>query len=235
VNLGYQTSEEAIKVAEECADIFSRAGAYASHGIGSFAKGVLPEAEKSLLKGINFCEKIDFPVWETMAYQFLGRFHFENKDFGKSEQSHTQAIRICMDNRLFPSLMKLNSIDKAKAQILEDENNIDLRLLYRHEKENKLKLIEGWMAGDIGEILMNISSEHLSEAEHWIQKALDADVRNGTRLPLGLHYALYAELLKKKGNRDEAKKNYGKAIETLKDCGADGWAEKFEKELGVLS
>jgi len=32
----------------------------------------------------------------------------------------------------------------------------------------------------------------------------------------------------------KARENLGKAIEILKECGADGWVEKFEKELAVL-
>ncbi len=28
--------------------------------------------------------------------------------------------------------------------------------------------------------------------------------------------------------------NLGKAIEILKECGADGWVEKYEKELALL-
>jgi hypothetical protein len=51
---------------------------------------------------------------------------------------------------------------------------------------------------------------------------------------LGKDYALYAELFKRKGNRLKAQENLGKAIEILKECGADGWVTKAEKELGTL-
>jgi len=38
------------------------------------------------------------------------------------------------------------------------------------------------------------------------------------------------------GKRDglKAQENLGKAIEILKECGADGWVEKYEKELATL-
>jgi hypothetical protein len=52
---------------------------------------------------------------------------------------------------------------------------------------------------------------------------------------LGKDYALYAELFKRKGDRSRAGENLGKAIEILKECGADGWVEKYEKELAQLS
>ena len=45
---------------------------------------------------------------------------------------------------------------------------------------------------------------------------------------------LYAELFKRKGDQPKAKENLEKAIEVLTDCGADGWVEKYEKELAAL-
>jgi hypothetical protein len=51
---------------------------------------------------------------------------------------------------------------------------------------------------------------------------------------LGKDYALYAELFKRKGDRSKAQENLGKAIEILKECGADGWVEKAQKELTAL-
>jgi hypothetical protein len=46
---------------------------------------------------------------------------------------------------------------------------------------------------------------------------------------------LYAKLFKRKGELLKAKENLNKAIEILKECGADGWVEKYEKELAVIS
>ena len=51
---------------------------------------------------------------------------------------------------------------------------------------------------------------------------------------LGKDYALYAELFKRKGDRLKAQENLGKAIEIFKECGADGWVEKYEKELATF-
>ena len=52
---------------------------------------------------------------------------------------------------------------------------------------------------------------------------------------LGQDYAFYAELFKRKGDQSKAKETLNKAIEILKECGADGWVEKYEKELASLS
>jgi len=48
------------------------------------------------------------------------------------------------------------------------------------------------------------------------------------------NYALYAEMFKRKGDHPKAKEHLIKAIEILKECGADGWAEKYGKELAPL-
>jgi len=45
---------------------------------------------------------------------------------------------------------------------------------------------------------------------------------------------VYAEVFKRKGDQSKTKENLSQAIETFKKCGADGWVEKYEKELATL-
>ncbi|MBL7177227.1 MAG: hypothetical protein ISS66_15495 [Desulfobacteraceae bacterium] len=52
---------------------------------------------------------------------------------------------------------------------------------------------------------------------------------------LGRTHAVYANVYKEEGDQPKAKENLNKAIEILKECGADGWVEKYEKELAELS
>ena len=47
-------------------------------------------------------------------------------------------------------------------------------------------------------------------------------------------YALYAKLIIRKGDQFRAKEKLNKAIKIFKECGADGWVEKYEKELAAL-
>jgi len=51
---------------------------------------------------------------------------------------------------------------------------------------------------------------------------------------LGQDYSLYAELFKRKNDQSKTKENLNKAIETFKECGADGWVLKYEKEFATL-
>jgi Tfp pilus assembly protein PilF len=112
---------------------------------------------------------------------------------------------------------------------------VDLESLFACSRNNKIKVTEGWVSRLVGEILLNIDDHHMSEAEHWIQKAIEADQRNGMRFHLGKDYALYAELFKRKGDCSKAQETLGRAIEILKECGADGRVSRYEKELASIS
>ena len=91
------------------------------------------------------------------------------------------------------------------------------------------------MSNRIGKILLHIDDQHLAEAEDWIKKGIEINGKYGMMWNLARDYALYAELFKRKGNLSKAREKLSKAIEIFKECGADGWVEKYEKELATLS
>ena len=134
-----------------------------------------------------------------------------------------------------PSWILLNRICLAKAQVMNNEKNIDIETLYKYESDNKVELYSGLIRRSICEILLNIDNQHIEEAEIWIKKAVEADSRNGKMWFLGRDYVLYYELLRRKENRSEAIKCLKKAINIFKDCGADGWREKYKKKLATFS
>jgi tetratricopeptide (TPR) repeat protein len=82
---------------------------------------------------------------------------------------------------------------------------------------------------------LNLGSRHFAEAEQWIQRAIEADIRNGVKIRLGQNYALYGDFFKRQGDRIKAQNEIGKAAKIQRECGADGWVEKYEKELSELS
>jgi hypothetical protein len=94
-----------------------------------------------------------------------------------------------------------------------------------------MRIIHGNLARYIGEIFLNADDQHLAEAEDWIKEAIEADRRNGTFWSLGGDYAAYSKLFQRKGDIPKVKKNLREAIEIFKECGADGWVGKYEKEL----
>jgi tetratricopeptide (TPR) repeat protein len=235
VNLSYQTSDEAICIAEESGDIYSKSMAYISHGICCYGKGFFEKATEHLLKGVDFCERINHFNWNSFGEQALGEICFEIGEYQKSKEHYSKAISLLEHSGLFRSLINLNKIALARTKMVNDERDIDLESLYEYAAANKMKSFDGMMARYISEILLNIDDHHLSEAGDWINKAIEMDKRNGMMWRLGQDYALYAILLKRKGNTSKAKENLTMAIDIFKECGADGWVERYDEELASLS
>jgi hypothetical protein len=75
----------------------------------------------------------------------------------------------------------------------------------------------------------------MSEAEQWIQKAIEADKKNGLRWQLATDHACYADWFKKKGDIPGAKEQLTKAINLFQECCADGWVTRTEKTLAEIS
>jgi class 3 adenylate cyclase/tetratricopeptide (TPR) repeat protein len=231
VTLGYQISEEALRIAEESGDIYSKAVAYASHGTSCYYRGLLDEAEQYLIKGINFTEKINMVAHNAVAHQWLGHVYFDLGKYQKAQDHYSAAIHARERNRLFPSSANLNRIALLRAKVLSGEKDINLGLMYCYVRENKVRIYEGCMARYIGDILLHLDECPLTAIEDWIGKAVEADNRNGMRCDLGRDYTLYGEFFKRKEQSSRAKELLEKAIEIFKMCGADGWVRKTEETL----
>jgi class 3 adenylate cyclase/tetratricopeptide (TPR) repeat protein len=231
INLGFQTTQEAVRIAEESGDIYSKVVANVMHGTSCEAKGLLEEAEKHLLKGLEFCERTNLPARNGGGRFILGETYFEMGDYPRSKEQYEKVFLLLENIRLWPSITNLARVGLARSKVMNKEKEVDLESLYAYSRNYKLKVYESWFQRYIGEILLNIDNQHLSEAELWIQNAIEADQRNRMMFHLGKDYVLYADLFKRKGDRPKARENLGKAIEIFKECGADGWVEKYEKEL----
>jgi class 3 adenylate cyclase/tetratricopeptide (TPR) repeat protein len=234
-NRAYPLSQEGLQLALESGDAYSKAEAYVSLGSSCYGKGFLDEAEENLLKGAQFSERLNFITMLALASFYLGETYFYRGEYQDSKDYYAKVIRIDENNRLFPSWANTTRIALARTMVMNNERNIDLELLYSYAPKNKCKLFDGRMRRYIGEILLNIDDQHISDAESWVKKAVEEDKRNGVMFELGTDYALYAELSKRKGDLINAKENLNKAIEIYKECGADGWVKTTEKERALLS
>jgi class 3 adenylate cyclase/tetratricopeptide (TPR) repeat protein len=228
---GYQASEEALRIAEESGDIYSKAMAYVSHGISCYYKGLLEEAEQYLTPGINLTEKINMFSHNALAHQWLGHVYFDLGKYQRAQDHYSTAIYVREHSRQFPSSANLNRTALMRAKLLSGEKDINLELMYRYVRENRVRIYEGCMARYIGDILLHLDEGDLTAAEDWIGKAIEADNRNGMRCDLGRDYTLYGEFFKRKGESSKAKEFLEKAIGIFKECGADGWVRKTEESL----
>ncbi len=233
-NLSYQTGVEAIQIAEESGDIYSKAQAYTGHGYSCYCKGLFDEGIKHLLIGADFCERSNLILWSAVTQFGLGDLHFYIGNHQKSKTYYEKAIRLFEQLNAFPSWVSLIKMSLARIKVMNYEKDVQLEPLYNYERENRTKIYEGLMPRHIAEILFYLDDQNISEAESCIKTAIDADDRNGMMWHLAGDYAVYAELFKRKGDLPKAKKNLNKAIEIFRECGADGWVEKYEKELATL-
>jgi tetratricopeptide (TPR) repeat protein len=234
IDLAFCTSEETLEIAKESGDIFIKGMAYASHGVSCYFKGLLNEAEDNLLKGLAYSEKNAQVGWVSVASLWLGERYVEMGEFEKACHYYKVGISTLEGARILPFFVRLAKVCVARAESSLQEKNTNLNELFDFYNTTKPKIFEGWMARNIGEILLNFDDDHMPAAEDWIKKAIEANKRNGTIWFLANDYALFARLLQRKGDLTKAKESLNKAIEIFKECAADGWVEKAGKELAAI-
>jgi tetratricopeptide (TPR) repeat protein len=235
VELAYQNSKEALRIADESGDIYSKTRSYTAHGCSYYGKGYLEEAIEHLLKGADFSERINLAFWNAYAHFFLGMAHFYMEEYKISQKHYKRAISLLRHLSICPSWAKYWKMLLALSKVMNNDKNINLNEIFKCYDANKSKWCEGLMLNCIGSILLNIDDQHISEAENWIKRAIESHKKYGMIWHLAKDYALYAEFFIRTDDMPEARENLSKAIEIFKECGADGWVEKYEKELATLS
>jgi hypothetical protein len=102
------------------------------------------------------------------------------------------------------------------------------------QAKNKLAICESLGTRCIAEIYMNIDDQHMAEAEAWIKRAIGFNTKHDTKWELARDHALYADWFKKKGDMSKAREHLTTAIGLFNECGADGWVEKYERDLAGM-
>ncbi len=235
IDQALQCSEAAVHLSEKSGDIFTQGVAYTSYGASCYCKGLFNDAEKYLSIGLNYCDKTSQLGWEVTASSYLGYMYFDIGKYMKAQQYFKEMISTCENANLLPSWCYLHKSGLAKAKVRNYDRDVDLNELLENCKKIKFKVGEGWYARNVGDILLNIDDQHLSDAEAWLQKAIEADTRNGLRWQLANDHVLYADWFKKKGDIQGAKEQLTKAIDIFRECGADGWVTRTEKTLVEIS
>jgi tetratricopeptide (TPR) repeat protein len=155
-------------------------------------------------------------------------------EYEKAQDYYEQGILALERTRIYPFWANMWKVSMARSKVLNKDQDIKLRDLFECYENIKVKVAKGWTARHLGEVLLNIDDLPISEAEDWVNKAIEVDKKNCTLWSLGGDYAFYAEMFKQKGDPSEAKEKLNKAIEIFKECGADRWEEKCKKELMAL-
>ncbi|PQP35192.1 hypothetical protein C6A37_03845 [Desulfobacteraceae bacterium SEEP-SAG9] len=231
ISLGYESSKEALRIADESGDIYSKGHAYTAHGSSYFYKGYIEEAKEYLLKGADFSERINMFMFAASAHFGLGMTYLNMEEYRISQKHFEKAISINRQGSLNLSYVNYNKIAFTLAKVMNDEVDIKIDDIFKWHEDIKSKWHMGWTLNCIGKILLNIGDRHNSEVEGWIKRSIETNQKYGMIWNLAQDYALYAELFKRKGDQSKAKGKLKKAIEIFKECGADGWVERYEKAL----
>jgi class 3 adenylate cyclase/tetratricopeptide (TPR) repeat protein len=234
IDFAYQTSHEALRIADESGDIYSKARSYTAHGFSYYGKGYLEEAIEHLLKGADFSKRINLAFWNACAHFFLGMAHFSMEEYKISQKHYKRAISLLGHGIINPSWTKYWKMPLALAKVMNNDKDINFTEIFKCYDANKMKWCESLMQNCIGSILLNINDQHISEAEDWIKRSIETNQEYGMMWYLATDYALYSDLFKRKGDLPKAREKLNQAIEIFKECGADGWVEKYEKELATL-
>jgi len=234
IRVGYELSKEAVNIADDSGDIWSKTFAYSAHGISCFGKGFFEESLEFLHKGRQYSRKLDQYWWRPWSNHFLGEVYFEIGEYQKAKEYYEEAASLLARYGNWPSFITVSKIGLARAKMFNDEEDVSLETLYDYVLLPKAILVEGWIRRYISEILMKIDKGRILEAEDWIKEAIAADGRNGTLFELAKDYLIYMEILKRKKDERQASESLKTALEIFRKCGADGWMEKYEKELSKL-
>ena len=139
------------------------------------------------------------------------------------------------NNTYLPSIIKGVQSCLIRAKVLRHDQDIELSDVFACYENYKVTWWKGQTARNIGDILLHIDDDHLADADLWFRKAIEEDTKNAMRWQVAQDHAMYADWFKKKGDMRGAKEQLTKAIDIFRECGADGWVTRTEKDLAAFA
>lgn len=237
VDSAIQMSSEALEIATESGLAVALQPVYTNHGISLYYKGSLSEAEMHLIDALSYYEKACQGSWGSLAAGYMGFVYGDMQDYEKAEAHHHKSIDISESTKFLRSWINVNKLFMLKSKLLghySDINFNEISTAIASHENNRLAVCESIGTRCIAEIYMHIDDQHMTEAEAWINRAIEFNTRNETKWELARDYAIYADWYKKKGDMSVAREQLTKAIGLFKECGADGWVEKYERQLAAM-
>jgi class 3 adenylate cyclase/tetratricopeptide (TPR) repeat protein len=231
ISKAFEIDEDIVSMAERSGDIYSKALAYAVHGLSAHHKGLLDLAERHLGEVIAWSERSDFS-WLVASTRFtLGHIFFACQRYRESLDQYSAAARIWQRLGIMPSLVGYTEALVLLAKVMCGERTPEPEFFFKAAIENKLPFREGSIWRCIGMTLSQGKDGTMEKAQVALEKAIEADTRNGTRWSLAMDYLAYADLLEKGQTGTKVRNYLGKALEVFEECGADGWYEEVERRL----
>jgi class 3 adenylate cyclase/tetratricopeptide (TPR) repeat protein len=234
---GLARSEEGIKIAETANNLYGLFHGYCGLGMVYLGQGHFDKAVIVAERGLHLCEMADLRVMETFSLAYLGLGHAREGRIAQGlemmekavEQSKSLGMDFCR---------AIAEVHRAEVCLLAGLPSqagdsalqaIDLCRII------KARGCEAWGLKIFADIECNIGERSFDEVESRYTQAITLADELGMR-PLIAHcHRGLGVLYQRDEKRDRVQKQFSKAIDILRQCGADGWAEKYEKELTLIS
>ncbi len=235
VALAYETAKEAMRISEESQDNFSKAMAYSIYSGSCLGMGFLEDGVQYSGKSMEPFSRLTVSWPKASSNEVLAQIYFDKEKYNESEYFYKQAYDILLSAGITPSWRNLMEIGAAKAAAGVSVRASDWERFKSYDASNKIRLYSGAFKRYITELLLYDVNGCKDEAEFWVTRAIETDSENGMMLAVAQDYALYADWFQRMGDQSRCRETLAKAIDKFYECGAEGWVEKYKKELDVLS
>ena len=234
VEKGFRLNAEALEEIErgDIVDSRLKGSVYASYGMICLAKGMLSEAEKYLKRAADLCRKSGFFLQEVCVCMYIVLFYFTMERFSEA-QTYLERFQSIEDNEVSFYNDNLNA-SSLLLDVLKKEADFDSREAIQLFEQLDFSMVRSGVASAITMIILNNPDIANCEAEFWIKKSFEIDTKADLKIRMAFTHWHYSKFFIQENNLPQAQEQMNKAIDTMKECGADGWVERYEKELAEL-
>lgn len=234
---GIEHFQSSIRYLEEAQAVFLLGSTWAGLGCSNNLLGEFETARNQIEKALKIDMDIGMPISLSMYYWMLSMVQFDLGDLKKAKNSAEKGLELAQKYKQrhhegFSNIMMGKAQAKANISQSAEVKELILEGIQILEKlEMRVWFSQGYLF--LGELYTDIGQKE--KAQIYLKKAETEFKDMDMDYWLGRTNAAYAELHKREGEAPKTADLLNKAIEIMRECGANGWVEKYEKELAVIS
>jgi class 3 adenylate cyclase/tetratricopeptide (TPR) repeat protein len=234
---GITRSEEGIEIGEAINHLYSILHGYWGMAILLLGQGYNEAAIKVMKRCLGLCEKAQLPFLESFFLACLAPAYARaglQEEGLKVVESAVESFRA--EGARFGCV--LAEVHRGEVYLLAGRPEEASAFAFEAIelcRSIKARGYEAWGLKNLADIVCQASGHDAGQAESRYGQAMALAEELGMRPLLAHCHRGLGMLYGRTGGKDRAREQYGKAIDILRQCGADGWVEKYEKELASLA
>ena len=230
----YKISRESIELSYESGDILSKGSAHCAAGLTYYMYGDLERSIKHFTNSLEMLKKCGFFTLAAVSSWYLAMSYLYLNKYEEALIYCNTALHLNKQGNYFPSFAKCLKLIAAFVRLMKKDEYININEILSNSNDINIVIADFSVAYYAGKIILNTDHNNVRQAHNWIKKSMETNQKYGMKWNLAHDYALYSEYYQKIGDDTKAKESLNKAIEIFKECGTDGWVEKYEKEYSDL-